>query len=203
MAANPWSFGDRVTHADRPEWGVGQVTAVQPIMVEGRPTQRLTIRFERAGIKTLAAAVANIRKADEQSAPKSSGVEAKPALANSTEATDVELAKKLTTLPESVIDPFIPLAERLATTLGLYRFSDKGGSLLDWAAMQTGLADPLTRILRHELETHFSTFRRALDRHTSELASQLARKDKPALQAVAQKAPDAGQHALRRALARR
>ena len=139
MSATPWSFGDRVTHADRPEWGVGQITAVQPIMVEGRPTQRLTIRFERAGIKTLASALANIRKAD--AAPVQAEVEAPSAEAQ--KASDAELAKKLTSLPESVVDPFIPLAKRLETTLGLYRFSDKGGSLLDWAAMQTGLADPL------------------------------------------------------------
>lgn len=199
MAASTWSFGDRVTHADRPEWGVGQITAVQPIMVEGRPSQRLTIRFERAGIKTLATAMANIRKADTAPAEAQPTVEA----ADASGATDAELTKKLTSLPESVIDPFIPLAKRLATTLGLYRFSDKGGSLLDWAAMQTGLADPLTRFLRHDLEIHFAAFRRALDRHAGELGSQLSRQDKAALQEVTQKAPEAGQHALRRALARR
>ena len=204
MPATSWSFGDRVTHADRPEWGVGQITAVQPIMIEGRPSQRLTIRFERAGIKTLAAGMANIQRADAGSTPRpDSQAEAKPALADTSDATDAELAKKLASLPESVIDPFIPLAKRLATTLGLYRFSDKGGSLLDWAAMQTGLADPLTRFLRHDLEIHFSSFRRALDRHAGELGSQLGRQDKAALQAVVQKAPEAGQHALRRALARR
>lgn len=199
MSATPWSFGDRVTHADRPEWGVGQITAVQPIMVEGRPTQRLTIRFERAGIKTLASALANIRKAD--AAPVQAEVEAPSAEAQ--KASDAELAKKLTSLPESVVDPFIPLAKRLETTLGLYRFSDKGGSLLDWAAMQTGLADPLTRFLRHDLEIHFAAFRRALDRHTGELGSQLARQDKAALKAITSGAPEAGQQALRRALARR
>lgn len=202
MAAISWSFGDRVTHADRPEWGVGQITSVQPIMVEGRPSQRLTIRFERAGIKTLAAAVANIRKADAGTQPVSQK-EPKPTLLGETPASDAELTKKLTGLPDDAVDPFVSLPKRLETTLGLYRFSDKGGSLLDWAAMQTGLADPLNRFLRHELETHFAAFRRALDRHTGELGAQLARQDKAKLNEIVGKAPEAGQHALRRALARR
>lgn len=199
MAAISWSFGDRVTHADRPEWGVGQITAVQPITVEGRPSQRLTIRFERAGVKTLASGVANIRRA-EGIAPPTPATVTGPEPAS---ATDAELVKRLAGLPENVIDPFIPLPQRLATTLGLYRFSETGGSLLDWAAMQTGLADPLTRFLRHDLEIHFAAFRRALDRHTGELAAQLSRQDKPALALIAQKAPEAGQRALRRILARR
>lgn len=204
MSSISWSFGDRVIHTDRPEWGVGQITAVQPVMVEGRLSQRLTIRFERAGIKTLAAAMANIRRADtDGGGTPAVEAESKPSLAETSEATDAELTKKLASLPESVIDPFIPLAKRLATTLGLYRFSDKGGSLLDWAAMQTGLADPLTRFLRHDLEIHFAAFRRALDRHAGELGAQLGRQDKAALQEVTQNAPEAGQQALRRALARR
>lgn len=199
MAAIPWSFGDKVTHADRPEWGVGHITAVQPITVEGRPSQRLTIRFERAGIKTLASGVANIRRADTGPSTPQPAQNAPAPVA----ASDAELAKRLASLPESVIDPFIPLPHRLAATLALYRFSDTGGSLLDWAAMQTGLADPLTRFLRHDLEIQFSAFRRALDRHTGELASHLLRQDKAALAPIAQKAPEAGQQALRRILARR
>ncbi len=202
MAAISWSFGDRVTHADRPEWGVGQITSVQPIVVEGRPSQRLTIRFERAGIKTLAAAVANIRKAAGDPNPVAQA-EPKPALSHSSPDTDADLTKKLAALPDDAVDPFISLPKRLETTLGLYRFSDKGGSLLDWAAMQTGLADPLSRFLRHDLEIQFAAFRRALDRHAGELGSQLARMDKARLAVITAKAPEAGQHALRRALARR
>ena len=171
-------------------------------MVEGRPSQRLTIRFERAGIKTLAAAVANIRKADSSAQPASQA-EPKPVRLEESAESDAELTKKLTGLPDDAVDPFISLSKRLETTLGLYRFSDKGGSLLDWAAMQTGLADPLTRFLRHDLETHFGAFRRALDRHAGDLGAQLARHDKAKLNEILAKAPEAGQHALRRALARR
>lgn len=199
MAAT-WSFGDRVTHADRPEWGVGQITAVQPIIIEGRPSQRLTIRFERAGVKTIAAAVANIRKAEDK--PPTAPASALPQ-ADTPPLSDADLAKRLSGLPESVVDPFIPLSQRLEKALALYRFSDTGGSILDWAAMQTGLADPLTRFLRHDLEIHFAAFKRNLDRHVGELGAQLQRQDRSLLQTVISGAPEAGQQALRRALARR
>lgn len=203
MAAT-WSFGDRVTHADRPEWGVGQITAVQPIIVEGRPSQRLTIRFERAGVKTIAAAVANIRKADDKALDKAPAAQPNPAPQAETQGlSDAELTKRLAGLPEDVVDPFIPLPQRLEKALALYRFSDRGGSILDWAAMQTGLADPLTRFLRHDLEIQFAAFKRALDRHVGELGAQLQRQDRALLQTVVSGAPEAGQQALRRALARR
>ncbi len=204
MSATQWSFGDRVLHADRPEWGEGQITAIQPILVEGQPSQRLTIRFERAGIKKLATAVANIKPASGSTSAKPASAhaaadEAKPAEES---LSDEALTKRLVSMPEETLDPFNSLEERLARTLSLYRFTDQGGSLLDWAAMQTGLADPLSRILRHELEVHFGTFRRNLERHTKEIGLQLMRQDKKKLQAVAAKAPAEGRQALSRILSR-
>ncbi|RNC81011.1 MAG: DUF3553 domain-containing protein [Phycisphaera sp.] len=198
MSASKWSFGDRVTHADRPEWGEGEITAIQPIIVEGRPSHRLTIRFERAGIKKLATSVANIKPAGDQ-APVAGPASAEPEI----NLDDNELAAKLERMPEDAIDPFISLEKRFEFTLKLYRFSDQGGSLLDWAAMQTGLADPLTRFLRHDLEMHFAKFRRNLDRHTGALASQVSRQSKQTLRDIADKAPNEGQQALRRILAKR
>lgn len=198
MSATNWSFGDRVTHADRPEWGEGEITAIQPIIVEGRPSQRLTIRFERAGIKKLATAIANIKPAGGQAAAPSQTAPEPEAPVD-----DAELATRLEKMPDDAVDPFIPIEKRFEYTLKLYRFSDQGGSLLDWAAMQTGLADPLTRFLRHDLEMHFAKFRRNLDRHTADLASQISRQSKEALRTIAEKAPPEGQQALRRILARR
>ena len=58
-------------------------------------------------------------------------------------------------LPEAATDPFSGLEARLKATLGLYRFTDQGGSLLDWAAAQSGLKDPLSEFSRHDLERHF------------------------------------------------
>lgn len=201
MSSINWSFGDRVTHADRPEWGEGQITAIQPVLIEGRPSQRLTIRFERAGIKKLAAAVANIKPASNKPAPVSSDLPA--ASQDPSRIGDLELAERLSKMPDEAVDPFISLPDRLAFTLKLYRFSDQGGSLLDWAAMQTGLADPLSRVLRHDLEAHFAKFRRNLGRHTGDLVSQLMRQDKAAVRKASDKAPPEGQQALRRILARR
>lgn len=198
MSASEWAFGDRVTHADRPEWGEGEITAIQPIIVEGRPSHRLTIRFERAGIKKLATSVANIKPAGDQS-PSTGPASAEPDI----HLDDKELAAKLESMPEDAVDPFISLEKRFDFTLKLYRFSDRGGSLLDWAAMQTGLADPLTRFLRHDLELYFAKFRRNLDRHTGDLASQVSRQSKQTLRDIADKAPDQGQQALRRILAKR
>ena len=131
MPATKWSFGDRVIHADRPEWGEGQITAIQPVVIEGQPTQRLTIRFERAGVKKLAAAVANIKPAGQ---PPVAGASAGPAAHNEPEPSDTELAERLWQLPGDARDPFISLETRLAYTLNLYRFSDQGGSLLDWGS---------------------------------------------------------------------
>lgn len=198
MSASKWSFGDRVTHADRPEWGEGEITAIQPIIVEGRPSHRLTIRFERAGIKKLATSVANIKPAGDQQ-PAAGPAVTQPEV----DLDDTELAARLTRMPEDAIDPFISLEKRFEFTLKLYRFSDQGGSLLDWAAMQTSLADPLTRFLRHDLEMYFAKFKRNLDRHTGDLASQISRQSKQALRDISAKAPDEGQQALRRILAKR
>jgi hypothetical protein len=201
MSSINWSFGDRVTHADRPEWGEGQITSIQPVVIEGRTTQRLTIRFERAGIKKLAAAVANIRPAKNKPQPSNSAAPA--ASQDPQKIGDLELADRLSKMPDDALDPFISLEDRLVYSLGLYRFSDQGGSLLDWAAMQTGLADPLSRILRHDLEVHYAKFRRNLDRHTGDLVSQLMRQDKAAVRNAGSKAPPQGQQALRQILARR
>lgn len=198
MAVQVWSFGDRVIHADRPEWGVGQVTTVDPIVIDGQSTQRLTIRFERAGVKKIASLRANLKPAEETAEPVKSS---DPAEAEA--LSDQEMVDRLVAIPESASDPFRSIEHRLESSLGLYRFSDAGGSLLDWAAMQTGLVDPLTRFRRHDLEAHFARFRRKLDVHTGNLASELARVDRQALNRLAASAPDDGQRALRRFLARR
>ena len=58
-----FSFGDRVVHAAKPEWGVGQVVGAQPISENGVSAQRLTIRFDRAGLKTLSTGFAELRPA--------------------------------------------------------------------------------------------------------------------------------------------
>ncbi len=113
--------------------------------------------------------------------------------------TSDDAVEKLLTLPDDATDPFRPLAARLRATLALYRFNDTGASLLDWAAAQTGLPDPLSRFNRHELERHFQDFRIASDNHLRKIVREMSRQDSAGLAAAAQGLQPAALTALRRA----
>lgn len=188
-----WKFGDRLVHSGRPEWGVGQVSQVEPAVQDGRPCQRVTVRFERAGVKTLSTAFADLRYADASpvAAPVPDDDPLGAALAGKPE-------EYMCKVPEAALDPFIPPRKRLENTLGLYRFAEGGGLLLDWAAMQSGLKDPLSRFNRHELERLYQRFLVNVDAHLKKLARELARNDPNAIRELAPKAPKAAQQALRR-----
>ena len=58
-----FKFGDRVVHSLRPEWGTGVVTQAQSTIIDGKPAQRLTLRFDRAGLKTLSSPPAELEHA--------------------------------------------------------------------------------------------------------------------------------------------
>src|SRR5215475_864002 len=94
-------------------------------------------------------------------------------------------------LPDATTDPFTPLSARLKATIDLYRFTDSGGSLLDWAAAQSRLKDPLSRFSRHELEQLFRRFAFVRDEHLKKL-------DAPTLQQMLRAAPSSVQQALKR-----
>lgn len=113
-------------------------------------------------------------------------------------ATADEAAERLRTLPEDATDPFRPLAARLRATLALYRFTETGASLLDWAAAQTGLVDPLSRFNRHELERAFQDFRIVTENHLRKLTREMSRQDSSGLAAVVAEQPPAALQALRR-----
>jgi len=101
-------------------------------------------------------------------------------------------------LPEAATDPFSTLTKRAAATLNLYRFTPSGASLLDWAVMQSGMRDPLSRYNRHELETLFSRFKQNLDAHARKTLKELKKLDAAAFsQMLSQAAPEA-QAAVRR-----
>lgn len=200
MASVEFKFGDRVVHAGRPEWGTGVVTAAQNLTTDGSPSQRLTVRFERAGLKTVSTAIASLRAAPAADA----GGEAPPAQTSPEDGAgwlgDLERkspAQVLGTLPEATADPFASLEQRLRATVALYRFTKEGGSLLDWAAAQTGLADPLTAFSRHELEEHFNRFAVERDQHLRKLLRD-AHKQPALVREVAASAPPSGREALRR-----
>lgn len=192
-----WAMGDRILHAGKPEWGVGQVVSTKTETRDGQTCQRLTIRFERVGVKTVSTAYATLKRADTGPAPAGEAATGGSWLEELEAGDPISV---MTRLPDEARDPFTPLADRLARTLALYRFEPTGASLLDWAAMQSRLKDPLSRFSRHELEDLFRRWRRRLDEHLVGVAAELRRKEGPeALARAAKAAPPAGQQALRRA----
>lgn len=197
-----FKFGDRVVHASRPEWGQGVVTAAAADTVEGKSCQRLTIRFDRAGLKTLSTALAKLRPATAADAtPEPSNGQAEAPKFGATgwldragaEPPEVVMAR----LPEAATDPFATPEQRLTATLALYRFTDQGAPLLDWAASQTGLADPLTVFNRHQLEQFFARFAHARDQHLRQMCEDLRKKDPGALDRLLAQAPPNAKAALR------
>ncbi len=188
-----WTIGDRVVHAGRPEWGVGEVRSAKGL-AEGETGQTLTVRFDRAGIKTLSTAIADLREPSQvavaENAPASDAITA------SADAAEVD--KRFVAIPEPAADPFKSRKQRLEASLTLYRFSGTGGSLLDWAAMQTGMKDPLSRFSRHDLEHQFKRFTHALDQHVRRLVQELRREDAPGLQHVVSKASPEARLAMKR-----
>ena len=195
MSPREFAFGDRLLHATKPEWGVGQVLTAQGITHEGNACQRLQIRFERVGLKTISTGVAVLRPASATAAPPERDEPSKIDL------SDPQTA--MSRLPDATRDPFATLETRLEATLKQYEFTPRGGSLLDWAAVQSGLADPLVRFNRHELESYYEYFRRALDGHLGVLVRELRRKNPAGLTAVMARTSAAGRDAVKRANTRR
>ncbi|MBX3365337.1 MAG: DUF3553 domain-containing protein [Phycisphaeraceae bacterium] len=202
MIAKVWNVGDVVMHADRPEWGVGKVTAAQKAVHEGVPCQRLTVRFESGGVKTLSTGLADLRMPEVKllaaagSPPSRGGGALEAGWLNEAEKKDP--GEILASLPEAATDPFRSVSARLATCLGLYRFSGQGGSLIEWATAQTGAPDPLSILNRHELEAHFTRFRIQLDNQAKKLAAEVKRSDPSGFAQIVEKAPADAQRALRR-----
>ncbi len=189
-----WKPGDKVRHVGKPEWGVGSVVAADGSLQDGSPCQRLTVRFDRAGSKTLSTAFADIRDADEFfNAPEH--ISDDPILKAHDEAN---VREALIKVPEPATDPFSSLRKRLLATLDLYRYGESPAGLLDWAARQTGLKDPLSRYSRHELEQIYQRFVANVDQHLRRLLKD-SRKLEPALvpEVIGQARPLAKQ-ALRR-----
>jgi len=199
--AKHFRSGDRVVHASKPEWGVGVVLAAEPAQHERQPALRMRVRFERAGLKTLSAPPAEIQPADQAQAEGRNLSESGGGWLD--ELSRPRIEEVMSRLPESATDPFRPLASRLAATLDLYRFEPLSGSLIDWAAAQSGLSDPLSRFSRHELEEHFKRFAAEREAHLRRLVDQARRSEPETLETVAQSCPPRGREAMRRLHARR
>jgi len=196
MSIREWKLGERVYHAGRPEWGAGEVRSAEGTVQDGTKCQRLTIRFDRAGVKTLTTAFADLRPADQMSRLEAEVPDEGAGWLEKAEA--VNPVAKMTELPEVATDPFRTKRARMEATLGLYRFTAGGASLLDWACMQSGLKDPLSRFSRHELEQYFERFKQALDAHLKRLVVEMKREDPAGLAEFAAAAAPPARQALKR-----
>lgn len=193
MQTAHFTSGQKVVHADRPEWGVGVVLSAQ----RTGDTDRLRIRFERVGLKTLAAPPASIRPAGDHHNGAAS-----PAAAPGP-AVKPDYANLLATLPEAATDPLSPLEARLGATLALYKFTRAGASLIDWAVARTGLGDPLAEFTRHDLEAAFARFEHLREGHLRSLVGDARRLTPEKLAGIAASAPEAGRRAFTASIARR
>lgn len=197
-------------HRARPEWGIGSITQAQKSVQDGVQCQRLTVRFEHGGLKTVSTAFAELHRVE--GVLGSTGLSQTPAtpsrrtgvathrLPVAIEAEDsdlTEVRERLGTLPDEASDPFRPLSSRLRATVELYRYTDQGASLLAWASAVTGLADPLSKVGRHELEQAFARFEVVRDRHLAQLMQAAPREGIDA-QALIKAMPPEAQRALQR-----
>lgn len=173
-----FSFGDQVRHGARPEWGVGSVTKVQQHTANGEATQRVTVRFPNAGLKTLSTAHADLQPAEaDESTPIGEGETVKSLAENQNDGwlsdlTEKKIQEKMIELPIEVRDRFNTLERRLRRTLDLYRFDRSGRGIIEWAIAQTSMTDPMTRFNRHELEQFFDRWAQERDRHLGGLLAE-------------------------------
>jgi hypothetical protein len=212
-----WNVGDRVVHTGKPEWGSGVINSATRTTQDGKPCQMLNVRFDRAGLKTISTAFANLIPADDVSAMSfAPEIASTPAATNGTTshaakakeddfaarlmgaAGAADIRAQMAKLPDPATDPFSTPLDRLKATLNLYRFQPTGGSLLDWAAMQSGLSDPLSRFNRHELEKFFESFVISRDGHLRKTLAEARKADPNGAGALVKQAPAAAQQALRR-----
>jgi hypothetical protein len=200
MAITEWKLGDRLMHAGRPEWGIGEVRTAESLSQNGTRCQRLTVRFERGGVKTLSTAFADLRPADQM--PRLQELPPQEPAQNGTgwlnKVEEGSIVDKMTRLPEEATDPFRSKTVRFQNALNLYRFTPIGGSLLDWASIQSGMKDPLSHFSRHELERLFGRFRANLDAHLKKLGLDLKREDPAGMAAAITAAPADAKVAVKR-----
>lgn len=177
----PFKTGDVVVHARRPEWGEGVVDQATAITHEGSSAQRLGVRFANHGRVVLNTAIAQIlQKGSERpmsSSHRDGSTISSPAGQGWLASLEQEgTPHELWALPEALTDLFSNFSDRLRATLESYRFNPDARGLIDWAVVQTGLDDPLSKYNRHEMEQAFARFARDRDRHLVELVRTIKRK---------------------------
>lgn len=199
--------GDKVIHPRRPEWGDGQVLSAMTINHEGKAGQRLTVRFANQGQVTINTAIVPLVHKETVSTMSSTSSYSHSGQGwldtLSRDANGHELFK----LPEELTDPFATLEKRFEATLRSIKMISDGRdprALLDWAVVQTGLNDPLSKYSRPELEQAFPRFARDREHHLVSLIKQFKAKGQMATVQNAQRiaTSPAVKAALQRAISR-
>lgn len=169
-----FTVGDEVVHPKKPEWGVGAVTRAERAVHEGSPCQRLTIRFDKVGMKTVSTAFAAL-------APAGKAPSDEPASAVEVQA----LAAGLAELPTRLTDRSAPALDRLAGLLDEFRTDPEQGDILGWAIRETGLRDPLAVLSRGEIEQRLRTRQAAAARALARAVSELPKAERPRAELLA------------------
>jgi len=173
-----YTQGTRIRHRQRPEWGAGTITRIEPITRGTSRDQRLWIQFASAGSKMLLASAADLEVLE--------GGAAEHTFAAREVASERgwlgQIASKkpeqaMTELPPDATDPFLMPERRLRNLLTLYRFD--ASRLIDWAVAQSGLDDPLSRFNRVELEAFFKEWSTARDVALARLVGDFRRRRVP------------------------
>lgn len=186
-----FSVGDAVAHPRKPEWGRGVVREAGVITHEGKQAQRLRVDFANKRNTIINTAIAPLIAAEavRNGFFTTTGVEKEQQsmsrtptdkLANAGWLDELETSKglgkgDLWDLPSSLNDPFSSNEQRLAATLDTFKYSTEPGPLFQWAVVQTGEDDPLTKYTRVELEQAFPRYARDRDNHLFDLVRQMKR----------------------------
>ncbi|GDY00488.1 hypothetical protein LBMAG48_28910 [Phycisphaerae bacterium] len=198
MQSRTFAKGESVIHTGKPEWGPGDIVSAEGQLHEGKPCQRLTIRFARAGLKTISTAFADLKPAED-----SMSRQIIKASEESTDPLDKTMRRRaaeesLQKVPEDAIDPFRTPIQRLQSMLKIYKWMDSPAGVLEWATTQTGLGDPMSMFNRHELEQQLDKFRIGVDNHLKKLLPVARKADAGGVQKALLTAGPSAKAALRR-----
>ncbi|MFO0837073.1 MAG: DUF3553 domain-containing protein [Phycisphaerae bacterium] len=167
----PLIVGQAIAAAARPDWGVGVVLRVEPTVVEGRPAQRVTVRFP-IGQKVVLTPPARLTAPPESPQRESGWID---------QIAGRTLDDRLRALPEHAVQVLGSLRDRLLALKPLYAYDESPGSLVRWARAQTGLGDPLSHYSRDELAQAFEAFSLVRDAVLKELCARARKSDPDAL----------------------
>lgn len=197
------AFGDRVRHPKFPEWGNGAVIKAETTMVHGQPTNRVTVRFSSAGLKSFVGHSLPLELLDDGHSMPGDRECARPAISEVedleksglNQAVEQKLLEIMHTIPLACRDPFNTSEHRLRRTLELYKYDMSGRGLMEWAMAQTGMDDPLTRFNRTELESFFTHYSHELNQHLRKLLSEM-REESDTIKRIVAEAPPRAKRAV-------